>query len=172
MFEGACHFKANAQTLITLAAGGFMLLPAGLSFSTTSFDPPPLKAPDTVPIEVAKGRYRPGHLAGPADVVMLIGHCEFGSPDTALLMSLLPKLVHVHGQNRLATLAKLVREASRAQRPARDVVLARLMVVLLIESKPFAPPRTTTPRQGWFKARRVEWQSKRKRLARGVLANQ
>jgi transcriptional regulator GlxA family with amidase domain len=40
----------------------------------------------------------------------------------------------VRGERRLATLVQLVREETREQRPARDVVLSRLMEVLLIEA--------------------------------------
>ena len=63
-----------------------------------------------------------------------MGHCVFGSPDAALLVSLLPQLVHVRGERRLATLVQLVGEESRELRPARDVILARLLEVLLIEA--------------------------------------
>jgi transcriptional regulator GlxA family with amidase domain len=42
--------------------------------------------------------------------------------------------VLVRGDRRLATLVKLVRDESRAQRPAREVVLARLLEVLFIEA--------------------------------------
>jgi AraC-like DNA-binding protein len=80
------------------------------------------------------GKFRLGNQSGPANVLMLVGHCVFGSPDAALLVSLLPKFVHVRGEKRLATLMQLVGEESRARRPARDVVLARLMEVLLIEA--------------------------------------
>jgi transcriptional regulator GlxA family with amidase domain len=65
---------------------------------------------------------------------MLIGHCTFGSPDAALLVSLLPRLVHLRDQRRLSTLVQLLREESLEQRPARDVILARLLEVLLIEA--------------------------------------
>jgi transcriptional regulator GlxA family with amidase domain len=51
-----------------------------------------------------------------------------------LLVSLLPRYVHVRGEQRLATLVGLVREETREQRPARDIVLSRLMEVLLIEA--------------------------------------
>jgi transcriptional regulator GlxA family with amidase domain len=51
-----------------------------------------------------------------------------------LLVSLLPRFVHVRGEQRLATLVQLVGEESRSQRPARDLVLARLLEVLLIEA--------------------------------------
>jgi transcriptional regulator GlxA family with amidase domain len=40
----------------------------------------------------------------------------------------------VRGEQRLATLVQLVSDETREQRPARDVVLARLLEVLLIEA--------------------------------------
>ena len=43
-------------------------------------------------------------------------------------------MVHVRGIERLATLVGLVREETRDQRPGRDLVLARLVEVLLIEA--------------------------------------
>jgi transcriptional regulator GlxA family with amidase domain len=63
-----------------------------------------------------------------------VGHCTFDSPDAALLVSLLPHLVHVRDEGRLATLVQLVRDEWRGTRPARDVVLMRLLEVLLIEA--------------------------------------
>ena len=82
----------------------------------------------------ARGEFRLGVQRGEPDVRMLIGHCTFGSPDAALLVSLLPRLVHLRGQQRLGTLVELLREESRERRPARDVILARLLEVLLIEA--------------------------------------
>jgi len=51
-----------------------------------------------------------------------------------LLVSLLPRLVHIRGDRRLATLVQLVAEESLGARPAREVVLSRLLEVLLIEA--------------------------------------
>lgn len=65
---------------------------------------------------------------------MLVGHCSFGSPDADLLVSLLPAVVHVRGEPRLATLVQLVRDEFRDRRPARDVILTHLLEVLLIEA--------------------------------------
>jgi transcriptional regulator GlxA family with amidase domain len=65
---------------------------------------------------------------------MMVGHCSFDSPDASLLVSLLPQIVHVRGERRLTTLVDLVREESREQRPARAVVLSRLLEVMLIEA--------------------------------------
>jgi transcriptional regulator GlxA family with amidase domain len=87
-----------------------------------------------MPVEVGQGLFRIGTQEGPTDLRILAGHCSFGSPDAALLVSLLPQLVHIRGEQRLATLVQLVSEETREQRPAREVVLARLLEVLLIEA--------------------------------------
>jgi AraC-like DNA-binding protein len=83
---------------------------------------------------LSAGEFRVGLQSGPPEVRLLVGHFVFDSPDAALLVSLLPQLVHVRAQKRLATLVQLVGDESRAQRPARNVVLARLLEVLLIEA--------------------------------------
>ncbi len=89
---------------------------------------------DSQPVALANGEFRLGARSGSPDVRLIVGHCSFGSPDAALLVSLLPALVHVRDEARLATLVQLLRDESRAQRPARDVVMTRLLEVLLIEA--------------------------------------
>jgi hypothetical protein len=78
---------------------------------------------DTSPV-CPLGEFRLGTQNGPPDVLMLVDDCVFGSPDAALLASLLPQLEHVRGERRLATLVQLVGEESHEQRLARDVTLA------------------------------------------------
>jgi transcriptional regulator GlxA family with amidase domain len=70
---------------------------------------------------------------------LLGGYFVFDSPDAALLVSLLPALVHVHGAERLSVLVRLVSEETRERRPGRDLVLTRLVEVLLIEALRAAP---------------------------------
>jgi transcriptional regulator GlxA family with amidase domain len=50
-----------------------------------------------------------------------------------MLVPLLPDLVVVRGERRLTTLVELLNEETHSDRPGRDVVLARLLEVLLIE---------------------------------------
>jgi len=57
-----------------------------------------------------------------------------GSPDASLLLPLLPQWVHVRGEPRLSTLVQLLGDETRTERPARDIVMARLLEVLLIEA--------------------------------------
>lgn len=134
VLEGACQLQSNDQAPIQLRQGDFVLVPASYSFTMSSLAPPDPGAPDSAPVALRHGEFRIGAPDGPADMLYLVGHCEFGSPDAALLVSLLPQLVHVRGEHRLATLMQLVGEESRAQRPARDVILAHLLEVLLIEA--------------------------------------
>jgi transcriptional regulator GlxA family with amidase domain len=65
---------------------------------------------------------------------LLGGYFMFDSPDAALMVSLLPALVHVRGVERLSVLVQLVGEESIEQRSGRDLVLARMVEVLLIEA--------------------------------------
>jgi len=67
------------------------------------------------------------------------------SPDSALLLTLLPKLVHIRGDVRLSALVHLVIDESRSQRPGREVVLERLLEVLLIEALRSSNNAVTSP---------------------------
>lgn len=134
ILDGACRLAVDGDETITLPAGDFVLIPAAYGFAMSSLEPPTSDRTDSSPVALLHGEFRLGIQGGPPDVRLLVGHCVFGSPDAALLVSLLPQFVHVRGEKRLATLVQLVGEESRALRPARDVVLARLLEVVLIEA--------------------------------------
>jgi AraC-like DNA-binding protein len=131
VLEGSCRLAIDGAESMILAPGDFVLIPSADSFTMSSLEPPDL---ETKPVMLADGEFRLGTQDVAPQMRSLIGYFEFGSPDAALLVSLLPRLVHVRGEKRLATLVELVRDESRNQLPARDVVLARLLEVLLIEA--------------------------------------
>jgi len=133
VLEGGCSLEVERHAAVTLEAGDFVLIPAAYDFAMTSLAPPPAGV-DSQPLELGPGEFHLGEAAAESTVRVVVGHCEFGAPDTALLVSLLPRLVHVRGEGRLATLVQLVREESRTQRPGRELVLARLLDVLFIEA--------------------------------------
>ena len=133
VLEGACCVEVDGQAALTLQSGDFLLVPAAWGVATSSLEPPP-PGVQSHPVGQGNGVFRIGDQDGPTDLRMLIGHCHFDSPDVDLLVALLPRLVHIRGEPRLATLMTLVGEESREQRPAREVVLARLLEVLLIEA--------------------------------------
>jgi AraC-like DNA-binding protein len=144
VLEHSCTLTLAGQTPITLETGDFVLAPAAYDFTLSSLEPPSHRV-GSQPIEVSPGVMRLGAADVPPEVRMLVGHCAFGSPDADLLLSLLPQLVHVRGERRLTTLEELVNAETRGGRPGREVILARLLEVLLIEAfrstgGPAAPP--------------------------------
>lgn len=135
LLEGNTQLAVDGQAPVALQAGDFVLVPVGCGFTMSSMAPPPAADDDdTLPVLLPNGEFRAGLQDLPPEVRLLVGHCEFGSPDAALLVALLPQLVHVRGEQRLATLVQLVGDESRAQRPGREVILAHLLEVLLIEA--------------------------------------
>lgn len=145
ILDGSCRLAIGGDEPTTLETGDFVLIPAAHDFTVSSLSAGQTESGETVPVELDAGVFRVGSADGPADVRMLVGYCVFGSTDAALLVSLLPQLVHVRGETRLATLVRLVDEEARALRPARDVVLARLLEVLLIEALRSARGAATSP---------------------------
>jgi AraC-like DNA-binding protein len=117
-----------------LEAGDFVLLPATPGFTLSGFEPARRVRFDPKVTAAQVGDVRHGRSGGRPDVRMLGGWFAFVSPDAALLVSLLPALVHVRGAERLALLARLVAEETGERRAGRDLVLARLVEVLLVEA--------------------------------------
>lgn len=142
---GGCMLAVDEQPPMLLNAGDFVLIPAVHEFTVSSIEPLPADAPDSLPVLVRPGEVRIGEPAMPIDTRKLVGHCIFGSPDAALLVSLLPRLIHIRGEQRLATLVQLVSDESRAQRPAREVILKHLLEVLLIEALRTCADTSATP---------------------------
>jgi len=135
VLEGSLRLSVNDRAPIILQTDDFLLVPEVFNFTITSIDPPDDDVvSDVAPTALPDGSFRFGDASIAPDAQWLAGLCAFGSPDAALLVSLLPELVLVRGDRRLAILVKLVRDESRAQRPAREVVLARLLEVLFIEA--------------------------------------
>ena len=133
VLEGKMRYMVDESPLI-VEAGDFLLIPAMSKFSVSSFEVPADHEWQTEPALLENGEHRNGLLSVDADVRTLVGFCHLTSPDSALLLTLLPKLVHIRGDLRLSALVQLVIDESRLQRPAREVVLERLLEVLLIEA--------------------------------------
>ena len=111
---GECRLQVRGQEPITLASGDFVLIPSVFDFTMSSIEPMPSERGDSVPIELRQGLVRLGSQDGLPDVRVLLGYCTFGSPDATLLVSLLPQLIHVRGDERLTTLLQLVNQESQA----------------------------------------------------------
>ena len=134
VLEGSCRLAVDGADPVTLQAGDFVLLPATPGFTMSGFEPVTPVRIDPKKTASATGEIRHGTRGGRPDVRLLGGHFTFDSPDAALLVSLLPAMVHVRGVERLSVLVRLVDEESGGRRSGRDLVLTRLVEVLLIEA--------------------------------------
>jgi AraC-like DNA-binding protein len=134
MLHGAARLLVDGIEPLVVEQGDFVLIPSTLRFTMTSLDHPNPDESFPDPVRLPSGEMRCGDLEGEADASMLLGQCRLGSPDAALLVSLLPKLVLVRDEARLSTLARAVVDESHSVRPAKDVVLQRLLELMLIEA--------------------------------------
>ncbi len=134
VLEGRCRLAVDGQPALTLEAGDFVLLPATPSFTMSGFEPVTPERIDPKLTPAPTGEVRHGRRGGRPDVRLLGGYFVFDSPDAALLVSLLPALVHVRGVERLSVLVRLVGDESSERRSGKDLVLTRLVEVLIIEA--------------------------------------
>ena len=145
VLKGSCRLAVDGSQPMDLLEGDFVLVPAAYGFTMSSVSPVLPEDFISEPVALPNGEFRVGLRSGPCNVRLLVGYCTFGSPDAALLVSLLPQLLYVRGEKRLSTLVQLVSEESHELRPAREIVLARLLEVLLIEALRSTAGTSATP---------------------------
>lgn len=145
VLEGRCLLAVVGEDALTLEAGDFVLLPTTPGFTLSGFEPvtPVSIDPKVTPSPTRDVRH--GRRGGPPDVRLLGGYFAFESPDSALLVSLLPALLHMRGTERLSILVRLVGEESGQMRSGRDLVLTRLVELLLIEALRSTPSESMPP---------------------------
>lgn len=134
VLEGSCRLAVDGHRDLTMAAGDFILMSATPGFTMSSFAPARPVPVDPKAAAGSQGEVRHGTRGGKPDVRILGGYFVFDSPDASLLVSLLPGLIHVRGNERLSQLVRLVGEESIERRAGRDFILSRLVEVLLIEA--------------------------------------
>ncbi|EPS2709938.1 cupin domain-containing protein [Cronobacter turicensis] len=133
VLQGECLMSVNGKAPQLLVAGDFILIPATYTFETTSAGAAP-SVEISQPTVFGDGHVRIGSTTGPSELLMNVGHCEFDTPDKALIVALLPSEILIQGQRRFITLFELLLDESRTRRPGRDVVMTHLLQLLLVES--------------------------------------
>jgi len=143
--EGRCRLAVDGEVPVVLEAGDFVLLPATPAFTMSGFDPAPIRlvAPKTEPPPTEEVRH--GRQDGPPDVRQFGGYFTFGSPDAALLVSLLPRMIHIRGVPRLAQLVAMVGEEAARGDIGRDLILERLVEIMLVEALRASPVEGAGP---------------------------
>lgn len=145
VIEGRCLLTLQGEAPVVLEEGDFVLLPATPAFTMSGFEPIALAPLDPRAVPTPTQEVRHGRAEGPPDVRLFGGHFTFGSPDAALLVALLPAMIHVRGVPRLSLLVRLVGEEAGDEAIGRDLVLARLVEILLIEALRAAPRDDASP---------------------------
>ncbi|OOY22595.1 AraC family transcriptional regulator [Thioclava sediminum] len=147
--EGSCRLAVDGETPVVLEAGDFVLLPATPAFTMSGLEPAPPVLIDA--LQAASGQADPrgdvryGRRDGPADVRQFGGYFAFASPDAALLVSLLPRMIHIRGVPRLTELVHMVGEEAAQENAGRSLILARLVEILLIEALRSVPRDAAQP---------------------------
>ena len=143
--EGRCRLAVDGEAPVVLEAGDFVLLPATPAFTMSGLEPavPKLVNSNRPPAVDEEVRY--GRRDGPPDVRQFGGYFAFESPDAPLLVSLLPRMIHIRGVPRLTQLVRLVGEEAACDNIGRDLVLARLVEILLIEALRSVPGKAAQP---------------------------
>jgi AraC-like DNA-binding protein len=133
MLAGQCRLAVDGHEPVTFAAGDFVLLPQTPAFTIASFEP-------AMPVHVdphsigGRGEVRYGATGGAPDMLSLGGAFLFDADDTRLLVSLLPRVVHVQGSARLAHLVRMVGEEYEQQLPGSEFMRAQLVALMLVEA--------------------------------------
>jgi hypothetical protein len=134
MLAGACQLAIDGHAPFGIGAGDFILLPTTPAFTLSSSNAPTpvMHDPNALPTDGSEVRH--GERDGPPDMRSLGGAFLFDSMDPALLISLLPAVVHVRGSTRLTQLVQMVAEETITPRPGGDFILSRLVELLLVEA--------------------------------------
>ena len=134
VLKGSIRYWDQQSGEVIVNAGDFILIPWAQDFMMWS-DAPSADTDMVInPVILPGGGYRVGSIDGPIDMRAMVGYCIFQSDDATLLSSLLPRLVVVRGEHRLAMLMQLLGDEAVGSKPGREVVLQHLLEVLLIEA--------------------------------------
>jgi AraC-like DNA-binding protein len=144
VLEGTCLLTLHGHEPVSLQRGDFVLLPQTPRFTLGSHQhaQPMHVDPKTAAIERGT-RY--GEKDAPIDVRLLGGFFTFVSSDAALIVSLLPPIIHLKAAPLASTLIGLIDAEAQTSRPGRELILRRFVEVLLAEairstSQEDAPP--------------------------------
>jgi AraC-like DNA-binding protein len=132
VLDGQCWLAIDEAPPMLLERGDFVLLPSTPAFAM--FSRPGVDCVAGTPSDT---EVRHGDPEGESDFRMLGGAFQIEPVNAPLLLALLPGIIHVRAANggtgRLSRVIDLIMEECRADGPGRDMILARLLEVMLVE---------------------------------------
>lgn len=133
VLAGRCWLAVDGGEGVPLEQGDFVLFPSAPAFAM--FSHPGVACVPGVP---SRDGIRHGDPDGPPDFQMLGGSFDIEPANAALLLALLPGMIHMRagagGTTRLVRIVALVMDECDADRPGRATMLARLLEVMLVEA--------------------------------------
>ena len=144
MTQGSCRLIVDGEAPVIVEAGDFVLLPATPRFGMSSLPPGPLRRIDAR-TDPPRHEVRHGRQDGPPEMRQFGGWFTFAARDAVLLVTLLPRMIHLRGVPRLTQLVHMLGEEAARDEAGRELILTRLVEILLIEALRAAPARTAAP---------------------------
>ncbi|MBP6819191.1 MAG: AraC family transcriptional regulator [Ferrovibrio sp.] len=133
ILKGECWIAFGGAAPVKFQQGDFLLLPATPAFTLSSH--PGIKGELRDPMDMA---VRHGEQEGEPDFVSLGGTFRIEPVNAPLLLSLLPRLVHIPASEgrsaRLGRVIELIMEECAGEEPGKEMILQRSLEVLLIEA--------------------------------------
>jgi len=132
VLEGRCWLALDGNEPVLLEQGDVVLLPSAPAFALFSKPGVPC-----IPVEPSDTAVRHGDPDGEPDCRMHGGTFAIDRVNAALLLELLPRMIHVRAAEgdtgRLAHIIDLIRDECETDRPGRDMILERLLEIMLVE---------------------------------------
>jgi len=133
VISGQCWLAIEGEEPMQLSHGDFVLLPAAPAFSI--FSQPgavcAYREPSDSPV-------RHGDQHGDPDFHMLGGAFRIEQVNAPLLLSLLPRVIHMRSSQanggRLSRMIELIMEECACDSPGKEMVLQRMLEVMLVEA--------------------------------------
>lgn len=142
--QGCCRLTVEGEEAVLVEEGDFVLLPATPAFTISGLDPAPVLRIDMKSAPITH-QVRYGRQDGPPDMQQVGGWFSFAAPDAELLVSLLPRMIHLRGVPRLTRLVHMLGDEAARDEAGRDLILERLVEILLIETLRSAPAHAAGP---------------------------
>lgn len=132
VLAGHCWLAVDDAKPVRLERGDFVLLPSTPGFAMMS-----QPGVDCVSGQPSQVEVRHGDAEGEPDFSMLGGSFQIEAVNAPLLLTLLPRMIHVRaadgGAGRLARIVDLITEEGAADEPGREMILGRLLEIMLVE---------------------------------------
>lgn len=147
VLKGPCWLAADGVRAVVLEAGDFILFPATPAFTLASDPKVKPKTLEPVPSGNQVDEVFHGDSTIEPSASLLGGYFTFDSVNASMLLSLMPRMLHIRSTDSeigsVAPVVELIKREALEKRAGQSLVLTRLIEVLLVEALRSAPAELT-----------------------------